>query len=521
VRKIATAAVVALVLVPLSAAEPKPGSDFTRVGNQSPAWSPDGREVAFAGYAARHPQIYVIDVEGKRVRRVTHDSAHDYAALWRPDGQLFFVGQEDFKNFVGTLDARGRTVKVPLAGDVDWSPDSRRIVYTRMETPTSQGEIWVANTDGSEARMIAAGAAPVAWPDWSPDGQRIAYTGLSTTGKSTLHVVGADGSGDTEITHGPQERFPDWSPDGKRIVYAEGDAQYRRLAIVNSDGTNTHDLTCCGTEPVWSPDGKLIAFGSYRSGNSEIWLIRPDGSGLQRLTFGGCTIIGTDGTDRLIGGRGRDVICGFDGNDLLSGGGGSDKLVAGPGDDRIDGGNGNDGLYGEQGDDRLVAGAGRDRLDGGSGADVAYADSRDLVYGVEQRYGGRAGHPIVLPTAAEIEQQTRAGVRASRAHVSELIVQGRSLYALTISVPDPAAYLHYRVNTALHAIFKAIRFVQFRRFDFAVRGKTTLAFSYSLERLPDGLRSTWYVRPDLINCVEGIDLDIEVNPDGGGPPCPA
>ncbi|HET6950326.1 MAG TPA: neocarzinostatin apoprotein domain-containing protein, partial [Acidimicrobiales bacterium] len=74
----------------------------------------------------------------------------------------------------------------------------------------------------------------------------------------------------------------------------------------------------------------------------------------------GCTIVGTDGADRLVGTDGADVICGLGGDDVVKGLGGDDVLLGGDGDDH---------LYGGRGADLLVGGAGRDRAVGGPGRD--------------------------------------------------------------------------------------------------------------------------------------------------------
>jgi len=93
-----------------------------------------------------------------------------------------------------------------------------------------------------------------------------------------------------------------------------------------------------------------------------------------------CTVVGTNGNDRLLGTSGRDVICALGGNDTVSTGGGDDLILAdkgkdvvdaGAGGDKVDGGAGRDDLQGGAGRDKLDAGTGRDRCDGGPGRDKA------------------------------------------------------------------------------------------------------------------------------------------------------
>lgn len=82
-----------------------------------------------------------------------------------------------------------------------------------------------------------------------------------------------------------------------------------------------------------------------------------------------CTIVGTQGPDRLRGTPGRDVICGLAGNDRIDGLEGADVLIGGPGDDRLVGSDGADVLIGGSDRDELVGGVGGDWLEGGAGAD--------------------------------------------------------------------------------------------------------------------------------------------------------
>jgi Ca2+-binding RTX toxin-like protein len=95
-----------------------------------------------------------------------------------------------------------------------------------------------------------------------------------------------------------------------------------------------------------------------------------------------CTIIGTEGVDRLVGTRGDDVICGLGGDDVLIGRGGNDILLGGSGNDRLWGRSGDDELFGQLGNDQLVGGSGDDELRGGRGHDVALGGSGDdLLHG--------------------------------------------------------------------------------------------------------------------------------------------
>lgn len=110
------------------------------------------------------------------------------------------------------------------------------------------------------------------------------------------------------------------------------------------------------------------------------------------------TLVGTDGNDVLIGGRGADVIDGLGGNDRIEGRSGGDVLCGGLGFDILLGGDGDDRLVGQSGNDGLDGGAGRDLLLGGNGADVLEGGSdADELWGGEGNDGlyGQAGGDLL------------------------------------------------------------------------------------------------------------------------------
>jgi hypothetical protein len=526
--------VFAALATAVAVAAPNPGAGFSNVSNFGPTWSPDGHSIVFASYRARHAQLFAVDLAGLRVRRLTHDSASDYAARFLADGRLVVYGQDDGKDFVGTLDASGRTVPFSLPPTSVFSPDGKRIAYSVVAsfgpTLTAVSQLWVADADGRDPRLLVPDANhDGAQPAWSPDGRRIAYVAGGGRDVRTIHVIGADGRGDHEITTDGGDWNPTWSPDGTRIAYTIGTwPQLRyRLAIVDADGRNPRDLTrpagWVDYGPAWSPDGRRIAFTSTRGGPggvTEVWVMDADGARPRRVTYGGCTVVGTSRPDVLVGTEGRDVLCGFGGGDVVRGGGGDDRLLGGPGNDTLEGGRGDDALFGEGGADVLRAGAGADALDGGPGRDSAFADALDLLRGVERPHGGRRAKPPRRPSAAAMKAETRAAVKASRAQLVRLRIDPPRRYSLAVQAADPAAYLRYRVNSLLAVVNRHLHRANWRfgHFDFAVLdGEGRLAFGYR----QDGNASSWRIRPDLIGCGTGIDLGVEIGVDGPAAPCPA
>ena len=222
-----------------------------------PAWSPDGRRVAFRWFRPNTDTVgvYVADADGSSVRLLAEP-----------------------------------------AGMPDWSPDGRSIAFANLD-PEHRG-ISVAEVDDalageeSAVRIVTEADAdvPEEAPAWSPDGARIAFTS-QRSGSSDVWVVDADGTHMRDLTPKPSlDDSPAWSPDGRHILFGSDRASHSPfggdLFSMRPDGTNVRRLTREGHNyaPAWSPDGRWIAFNSQRDGNSEVYVMRPDGTGQRRLT---------------------------------------------------------------------------------------------------------------------------------------------------------------------------------------------------------------------------------------------
>ena len=374
--------------------QPNPGRLFSSVDNSGlPIWSRDGRHIVYVSYATGRGQIYEIDVAGRRVTRLTHDRYNDFGPSWGPGGALVFSAlSSDSTETTLELAKNGQTVVLRVGpSSAEFSPDGRSVAY---EAPGANGQphLWVAHSDWKHARILVNHPPNEVGGEllqWSPDSKRIAYVFYVDNDNSKarqLHIIDATGKNDHILLTNGDVFDPKWSADGRTLVYQESRPYFdgtREGVIVSApaDGSGVErDLTTISNEeniyPAFSPDGRSVAYVSnHNSGQQyEIWVMNADGSSSRRLTYGGCTVIGTDGNDVLNGTPGHDVICGFGGNDTLSGGAGDDRLVGGPGNDTLDGGSG---------DDSLSGGQGADLVDGGSGHDLAVVDPLDTVRAVE------------------------------------------------------------------------------------------------------------------------------------------
>lgn len=156
----------------------------------------------------------------------------------------------------------------------------------------SEGDIWVANPDGSDRRRLTADPGLEVSPVWSRDGTRLAYWARPLPdGPTRLVVIQADGSDPVSITTDDAGRIPlplDWSPDGSRLAFSFCvEAPCGDFIVAASDGSG---VTAIGGPAfqawrlAWSPDGTSLAFGGQHEGRAlGIYLMSPDGSDVRRL----------------------------------------------------------------------------------------------------------------------------------------------------------------------------------------------------------------------------------------------
>jgi TolB protein len=231
--------------------------------------------------------------DGSRAKRLT-TTGDTWAPAWSPDGKRIAFTRYDHQNnraAVWVMAANGRNKRrlVTRAVDPDWSPDGKRIVFAGDRR--GKFEIYVHTLATGKTRRVLA--ATTRWtgafqPTWSPNGKRIALQRLGTSGHD-LFTVRPDGTGLRRLTRtaGVHEGDPNWAPSGKRLAYAiTGSACTGAVYTIKPDGSDRRtvlDTECHDFSPAWSPNGKRIALYSMgpdpfgASPKEGIWTVSPSG----------------------------------------------------------------------------------------------------------------------------------------------------------------------------------------------------------------------------------------------------
>jgi Tol biopolymer transport system component len=250
-------------------------------------WSSDGRKIARIRYdiLGRRPlqgeygEVVVCSPDGKK-------------AAFTSEGSDSASATANFTDDIQVVTSAGTTGLAEAAGKNGdengpyFSPDSERLAFMR------DGDVYVANADGSDQTKLNDGTVGNGIATWLPDSEKIVY--VSDDG---VYMIGVDGTGPTQLADTVSyPRALVLSPDGKKIAfvsYPPGSFDSSDLYVVNVDGTGLTSLThnAPGYQvsveggPFFSPDGKQVALVQVRpSGETDMYVAQVDGTGLTRLT---------------------------------------------------------------------------------------------------------------------------------------------------------------------------------------------------------------------------------------------
>ena len=308
-RLISTAAVAVLLAIASPSAQAPAVSSLTvdalislkRAG--SPAISPDGKLVAYTiretnwDENAYETEIWLADVQSGTTRQLTNGRKSSTAPAWSPDGKrLAFGSDREDKRQIYVIDlAGGEAMKLTSAeesvGAFAWAPDGRSLAFTSSDPRTDalkdrekkyaefdvidadhrMSHLYVVDVETKKIRRLTSGAFTVGRFDWSPNSREIAFdhrinSDPANGGSADISVVTvADGAVRKLVTQEGPDSNPLWSPDGSTIAFESSMASQRffftnrRIATIAAGGGPIANLSAQFDEDPsivrWTPSG--------------------------------------------------------------------------------------------------------------------------------------------------------------------------------------------------------------------------------------------------------------------------
>jgi len=268
-------------------AAPAPGRLSIITG---PAWSPDGRWLAYVSNEDQSFRIYIkpravaAAARPVSVRRFESFPTQGRLLAWSPDSRrIAFVASEEGKNFLYFLTLDSQTlerVEMPVSDIMSpvWSPDNRWIVMTGIRDGI--GDLYAWNPATGEWRQLTRDRWPDESPAWSPDGSFLVYSTERNDHWQLAKVDFQAGAEPVLMTWGGfDHKSPAFDAQGKGIFYSGDSNGIFNLCWMDLDRSASlrlTDLRSGAFQPALAPDGKQLAYSSYEAGSWQINLFNLD-----------------------------------------------------------------------------------------------------------------------------------------------------------------------------------------------------------------------------------------------------
>jgi Tol biopolymer transport system component len=261
-----------------------------------PTFSPDNRNIAFVRSLPTRDEVILIPAMGGAERRICSLNSRQTSVSFSPDGQIIAVVESNssskergiFLVNIETGERRQLTTPSEFVMDTTprFSPDGTNLAFLRSFDDLKQ-EIFVVSATGGELRQLTFDKTGIRSLAWSADSKKVFFASFRSTEQPNLWQKTAAG-GEPELIATGSKNMTNIaaSPDGRTVAFAEAshDENIWRMMLGAGWG-KLIATTRPDHSPHVSPDGTRIVFVSDRTGHQEIWVSDSDGKNQRQLTY--------------------------------------------------------------------------------------------------------------------------------------------------------------------------------------------------------------------------------------------
>jgi len=250
--------------------------------------------VVFSRGAGETRELFLIEFDGRGLRRITRNGSLNLLPRWSPDGaRLVYTSYWRGRQRLLILDgSSGKSDKIAeftgLNLGANWSPDGSELIATLSHE--GDPEVYRMRPTGEIVQRVTFSGAIDTSPSFDPTGRQIVYTS-DRTGVPQIYVMDRDGTNRRRLTYeGSYNDSAAWSPRGDRIAYVSRRSGRFQIFTIEPDGSNLVEITIPedgnNEDPSWAPDGRHLVVASDRDGRRRLWVLDVESGIARPLTDG-------------------------------------------------------------------------------------------------------------------------------------------------------------------------------------------------------------------------------------------